>query len=241
MINVEGLLVKVNINIKACKLDHSISKVPLKTLTIRSKASHNASRRIMQSQLLVNMKHTFPLPNLPIVLVIKHKRRVLIQHYPRIIPRWPSRRPTSSRELCKAGSMVGSRFPKLESLFFTKLQWMEPTVCAPRTVTISFKVKPFALNGSNAWETENDDFGKFTSLGFETNPSCRLVGTWYVGPPTRETASLVASIRMSAHETVERHAFSKALFISSINSKLFRFMLGGACSLLRYVSLPWIN
>lgn len=39
----------------------------------------------------------------------------------------------------------------------------------------------------------------------------------------------MARANISAHETVEGQAFSKAVFMSSIASKLSRFKLGGAC------------
>ncbi|RDX64817.1 hypothetical protein CR513_56575, partial [Mucuna pruriens] len=52
----------------------------------------------------------------------------------------------------------------------------------------------------------------------ETNPSRLPVGTSYLGPPDRATASRVASVMMSAHDTVEGHAASTLSFTSSIRS-----------------------
>ncbi|KAF7819234.1 hypothetical protein G2W53_024689 [Senna tora] len=93
-----------------------------------------------------------------------------------------------------------------------------PTLCPPIRLTISCFLIPFLPKNSKASATEIPPPGKSTSLLLETKPSRRPVGTTYLGPPARPTASLVAMLIMSAHDTVEGHAASTACFASSITS-----------------------
>lgn len=88
---------------------------------------------------------------------------------------------------------------------------------APRRVTISVRVKPLALNVSKASDTDSCGPGRLASL-VETRPSRRPVGTAYLGPPARTTASRVATVITSAQETVLGQAASTAFLASSMRS-----------------------
>lgn len=84
---------------------------------------------------------------------------------------------------------------------------------------MSFRVMPLALkNNVKASETDISGPGRFTSLASETGPSLRPVGTWYLGPPARATESRVARVMMSAQETLEGQATSKAFLMVSMRS-----------------------
>ena len=113
----------------------------------------------------------------------------------------------------KAGSMLGSL-----SLSLKKLQCAKPTVCAPKSVTISFNDMPFAAKACCAADTVEPGPGSATSDVLDTTPSRLPVATSYRGPPAMATESRVARVIISAHETVEGHAVSNAFFISSISS-----------------------
>lgn len=50
------------------------------------------------------------------------------------------------------------------------------------------------------------------------SPSRLPVAIVYLGPPASATESRVASVMMSAHETVEGHVFSRIVLASSMSS-----------------------
>lgn len=122
-----------------------------------------------------------------------------------------------------AGSIEGSPFPS--SLFWNILQWAKPTVCPPKRVTMSSNVNPFAVKNGRASDTESDGDGRLTSAGSDKRPSFLPVGMLYHFPPASSTESLVASAKMSAHETVEGHSCSNHVFASSMisNPRAVRF------------------
>ncbi|KAM0946522.1 hypothetical protein DsansV1_C09g0095841 [Dioscorea sansibarensis] len=61
--------------------------------------------------------------------------------------------------------------------------------------------------------------GRSTDDALDFIPSFLPVNTGYLGAPTRAAASLVASCKISAHETIPGHFFSRILFILSMTAK----------------------
>lgn len=60
-------------------LHNSINETPLKSRTVPSKSWHQATRQRVQSQLLINKKHTLLQNNLIVEFIVKNHRRVLVQ------------------------------------------------------------------------------------------------------------------------------------------------------------------
>nr|AFK34358.1 unknown [Lotus japonicus] len=106
-----------------------------------------------------------------------------------------------------------------------------PMVWPPESTVRSRADRPLALNMEMRVERSEDGEGisVLAFLWLAVLASLRPSGTCHVGPPSRFIPSLVASARISAHETVLLQEASTLVLMVSITSKpLAEFLFGAA-------------